>query len=74
MNVRQALSSENDFWAPDEEAPFASSSILRNRFVRIELDERSSIILDISKLPHFQNIYLIIKWIKKAEPESWIVL
>ena len=33
---------------------------LRNRFLRIELDERSSIIQDISKLPHFQNIYISI--------------
>ena len=31
---------------------------LRTYFLRIELDERSSIVQDISKLPHFQNIYL----------------
>ena len=33
---------------------------LRNRFLWIELHERSSIIQGISTLPHFQNIYLII--------------
>ena len=33
---------------------------LRNRFLRIERDERSSIIKDISKLPYFENIYLCI--------------
>ena len=31
---------------------------LRNRFLRTELDEHPSIIKDISKLPHFENIYL----------------
>ena len=30
---------------------------LRNRFLRFELDKRSFIIKDTSKLPHFQNIY-----------------
>ena len=49
-----------------ERCRFDSCLGLRNHFLRIVLDERSSIIEDISKLPHFQNIYLKNKnWIRK---------
>ena len=48
----------------DERSSKALSSEIR--YLRIELDERSSIVQDVSKLPHFQNIYLKEKTTSKS--------